>query len=145
MAILRMDHVTVVVEDLAAAIAFFEAVGMELEGRGEVEGSWVDRITGLDGVRCEIAMLRTPDGLHKIELSRFVSPPATGTPGAVNALGLMNLMFAVDDLEDTLVRLEPHGAELVGEVVDYEGMYRLCYVRGPGGAMVALAEELGQS
>jgi catechol 2,3-dioxygenase-like lactoylglutathione lyase family enzyme len=142
MAIQRMDHVSVVVEDLDAAVAFFEALGMELEGRAPVEGPWVDKILGLDGVRCEIAMMRTPDGLHKIELSQFLSPPATGRSGPPNTLGLMNMMFAVDDLHETLARLQAHGGELEGEVVQYGDVYLLCYVRGPAGAIVALAEEL---
>ena len=142
MAIVRMDHVGVVVEDLDSAIAFFEAVGMELEGRGDAEGPWVDATTGLEGVRCQIAMLRTPDGLHKVELSRFLSPPATGEPGHANTLGLMNMMFLVDDLQATLHRLQPHGGQLVGEVANYQDVYLLCYVRGPAGAIVALAQEV---
>ena len=142
MAILRMDHVVLVVEDLDAGIAFFEALGMELEGRAPIEGPWAERINALEDLRVEIAMMVTPDGHAKLELTRFDSPLATGEPEPPNRLGLRSVMFAVDDLADTLQRLAPHGGELVGEVVDYEDQYRLCYVRGPGGAIVALAEQL---
>ncbi|SRR5579884_3947045 len=146
MAIRRMDHVGVVVDDLPAAIAFFADLGMELEGEMPVSGRWVDRVVDLDGVRVEIAMMRTPDGNGRIELTRFRTPAAVRTdpdPAPPNALGLRNVMFAVDDVEEVLARLRPHGAELVGEVVRYEDAYRLCYVRGPEGIIVALAEELG--
>jgi catechol 2,3-dioxygenase-like lactoylglutathione lyase family enzyme len=145
MTIQRMDHVSVVVEDLEAAIAFFVELGMELEGRAPIEGAWVDRINRLAGVRVEIAMMRTPDGHGRLELTKFHSPtavksePENATP---NMMGLRSVMFAVDDLEDVLARLRSHGAELVGEVAQYENIYRLCYVRGPAGIIVALAEQL---
>jgi catechol 2,3-dioxygenase-like lactoylglutathione lyase family enzyme len=139
-----MDNVGIVVDDLKAAIAFFVELGLELEGETTVEGQLVDRIVGLDGVRSDIAMLRTPDGHSRLELSKFHTPPATtAEPNApVNTLGMGRIMFAVDDIEDVLARLQAHGAELVGEVVQYEDSYRLCYVRGPEGIMVALAEQL---
>jgi catechol 2,3-dioxygenase-like lactoylglutathione lyase family enzyme len=144
MAIQRMDNVLIVVDDLEAAKAFFVALGMELEGQTTVEGPWVDRIVGLDGVRSEIAMLRTPDGHGRIELDHFQAPPARDTdPNApVNTLGIRRIMFAVDDIEVVLERLRAHGAELIGEVVQFEDAYRLCYVRGPEGIMIALAEQL---
>jgi catechol 2,3-dioxygenase-like lactoylglutathione lyase family enzyme len=144
MTILRMDNVLVVVDDLEAAKAFFVELGMELEGQATVEGSSVDRLVGLDGVRSEIAMMRTPDGHGRIELDKFHTPPARNTdPNApVNTLGIRRIMFAVDDIEDVLARLQALGAELIGEVVQYEDSYRLCYVRGPEGIMVALAEPL---
>jgi catechol 2,3-dioxygenase-like lactoylglutathione lyase family enzyme len=144
MTIQRMDNVLVVVDDLEAAKAFFVELGMELEGQATVEGSSVDRLVGLDGVRSEIAMMRTPDGHGRIELDKFHTPPARNTdPNApVNTLGIRRIMFAVDDIEDVLARLQAHGAELVGEVVQYEDEYRLCYVRGPEGIMIALAEQL---
>ena len=139
-----MDNVGIVVDDLAAATAFFVELGLELEGEATVEGSWVDRIVGLDGVRSDIAMLRTPDGHGRLELSKFHRPPARNTdPNApVNTLGMGRIMFAVDDIEDVLARLQARGAELVGEVVQYEDKYRLCYVRGPEGIIIALAEQL---
>jgi len=139
-----MDNVLVVVDDLEAAKAFFVELGMELEGQATVEGSSVDRLVGLDGVRSEIATMRTPDGHGRIELDKFHTPPAaTAEPNApVNTLGIRRIMFAVDDIEDVLARLQAHGAELVGEVVQYEDEYRLCYVRGPEGIMIALAEQL---
>ncbi len=139
-----MDNVGIVVDDLKAAIAFFVALGLELEGEATVEGQSVDRVVGLDGVRSDIAMLRTPDGHGRIELSKFHSPPATAAePNApVNRLGTGRIMFAVDDIEQVLARAEALGAELVGEVVQYEDTYRLCYIRGPEGILVALAEEL---
>jgi catechol 2,3-dioxygenase-like lactoylglutathione lyase family enzyme len=145
MTIQRMDNVGIVVDDLEAAIAFFVELGMELEGETTVEGKSVDRIVGLDGVRSDIAMLRTPDGHGRIELSKFHTPPATtAEPNApVNTLGMGRIMFAVDDLEDVLARLQARGAELVGEVVRYGDQNLLCYVRGPEGIIVALAEELG--
>ncbi|MGH2462956.1 MAG: VOC family protein [Candidatus Limnocylindria bacterium] len=144
MTIQRMDNVGIVVDDLQAAIAFFVVLGLELEGEATVGGRWVDRIVGLDGVRNDIAMLRTPDGHSRLELIKFHTPPATtAEPNApVNTLGYRRIMFAVDDIEDVLARLQAHGAELVGEVVQYEDKYRLCYVRGPEGLIVALAEQL---
>jgi catechol 2,3-dioxygenase-like lactoylglutathione lyase family enzyme len=140
----RMDNVGIVIDDLEAAIAFFVELGMELEGQMPVEGRWVDRIVGLDDVRNDIAMLRTPDAHGRLELMKFHTPPATtAEPNApVNTLGIRRIMFAVDDIEDVLARLRSHGAELIGEVVQYEDSYRLCYVRGPEGINVALAEEL---
>ena len=145
MAIHRLDHVSVVVDDLDAAVAFFVALGMEVEGRQSLSGEPVDRLSGLDDVRAEIVMVRTPDGVGRLELTRFASPPALapGTDAPPNTLGLRSLMFAVDDLEEVLARLRPHGAELVGEVVRYADAYVLCYVRGPAGVIVALAEPLG--
>jgi catechol 2,3-dioxygenase-like lactoylglutathione lyase family enzyme len=144
MTILRMDNVGVVVDDLAAAIAFFVELGLELEGEATVEGRRVDRVVGLDGVRSDIAMMRTPDGHGRLELTKFHTPPATtAEPNApVNTLGYRRVMFAVDDLEAVLARLQAHGAELLGEVVQYEDKYLLCYVRGPEGIIVALAEQL---
>ena len=143
----RMDNVAIVVDDLQAATAFFVALGLELEGETTVEGRLVDRIVGLDGVRSDIVMLRTPDGHGRLELTKFHTPPATtAEPNApVNTLGIRRLMFAVQDLEDVLARLRPHGAALVGEVVQYKDSYRLCYVRGPEGIMIALAEEIGSA
>jgi catechol 2,3-dioxygenase-like lactoylglutathione lyase family enzyme len=144
MAIQRMDHVGVVVDDLEAATAFFVELGMELEGEAAVEGRWVDRVAGLDGVRADIAMVRTPDGHGRLELTKFHTPAAVGAePNApANTLGMRSVMFAVEDIEDVLARLRTHGAELVGEVERYEDSYRLCYVRGPEGIIVALAEQL---
>jgi catechol 2,3-dioxygenase-like lactoylglutathione lyase family enzyme len=145
MTILRMDNVAIVVDDLKAAIAFFVELGLELEGETTVEGQLVDRIVALDGVRSDIAMLRTPDGHSRLELTKFQSPPAATSvePNApVNTLGIGRIMFAVDNIEDVLVRLQARGAELVGEVVRYEDIYRLCYIRGPEGIMIALAEPL---
>jgi catechol 2,3-dioxygenase-like lactoylglutathione lyase family enzyme len=144
MTIQRMDNVGIVVDDLAAATEFFIALGLELEGEATVKGQSVDRLVGLDGVRSDIAMLRTPDGHGRLELSKFHTPPARNIdPNApVNTLGIRRIMFAVDDLEDVLARLQAHGAELVGEVVQYDDKYRLCYVRGPEGIMIALAQQL---
>ena len=145
MTIQRMDHVSVVVDDLEAAIAFFVEVGMELEGKMPVEGRWVDRVVGLDDVRVEIAMMRTPDGHGRIELTKFHTPTAVraGPENAPpNMLGIRSIMFAVDDVENVIARLRTHGADLVGEVDQYEDIYRLCYVRGPEGIIVALAEQL---
>ena len=141
-----MDNVAIVVDDLEAAIAFFLELGLELEGEATVEGESVDRIVGLDGVRSDIAMMRTPDGHGRLELTKFHTPPATTTePNApVNTLGIRRIMFAVDDIEDVLARLQARGAELIGEVVQYEDEYRLCYIRGPEGVMVALAEQLSE-
>ena len=140
-----MDNVGIVVESLDAAIAFFAELGLELEGRATVEGDWAGRVTGLRDMRVEIAMMRTPDGHSRLELSRFLapSPVADHRNASVNALGYLRVMFAVEGLDDVLARLRPHGAELVGEVVQYEDQYRLCYVRGPEGILVGLAEELG--
>ncbi|MET9907391.1 VOC family protein [Streptomyces sp. NPDC006476] len=146
MTIQRMDNVLIVVDDLDAAIAFFVELGMELEGKGPVEGPWVEQVIALDGVRQDVAMLRVPGGHGRIELARFHTPRAvTAEPkdAPANTLGIRRVMFAVDDLDDTLTRLRTHGAELVGEVVRYENVYRLCYVRGPEGIVVGLAEEIG--
>ena len=144
MTLLRMDNILIVVDDLKAAIAFFAELGLELEGETTVEGPSVDRVVGLDGVRSDIAMMRTPDGHGRLELDKFNTPPARNSdPNApVNTLGIRRIMFAVDDIEDVLARLRTHGAELVGEVVQYEDKYRLCYVRGPEGIILALAEQL---
>ncbi|HEY6836803.1 MAG TPA: VOC family protein [Gaiellaceae bacterium] len=140
-----MDNVGIVVEDLPAAIAFFRELGLELEGQATVEGDWAGRVTGLGDQRVEIAMMRTPDGHGRLELSRFLTPPvvADHRDSPVNALGYLRVMFAVDDLDDTLARLGEHGAELVGEVVQYEDMYRLCYIRSPEGLLIGLAEQIG--
>lgn len=141
----RMDNVGIVVEDLAAAVQFFRELGLELEGTGMVEGEWAGRVTGLGDQSVEIAMMRTPDGHGRLELSRFLAPPvvADHRRAPVNALGYLRVMFAVDDLDETLARLLPHGAQLVSdEVVRYEDGYRLCYVRGPEGILLGLAEEL---
>jgi catechol 2,3-dioxygenase-like lactoylglutathione lyase family enzyme len=144
MAIQRMDHVGVVVDDLSAAIAFFVALGLELKGEGSVGGPLVDRIIGLDGVRSDIAFLQTPDGNGQLELSKFHSPPArTGDRDAPsNTLGIRHLSFAVDDLDAVVSGLRARGVELVGEVEQYEDLYRLCYVRGPEGILVELAEQI---
>ena len=145
MSLLRMDNVLIVVDDLEAATAFFVEIGMELEGEAPVEGLWVDRIVGLDDVRQHVAMLRTPDGHGRLELTKFHNPTAvTAEPknAPVNTLGIRRIMFAVDDIEDVLARLRAHGAELVGELEQYEDSYRLCYVRGPEGIIVALAEQI---
>ena len=141
----RIDNVGIVVEDLAAAVQFFRELGLELEGAGMVEGEWAGRVTGLGDQSVEIAMMRTPDGHGRLELSRFLAPPvvADHRRAPVNALGYLRVMFAVDDLDETLARLLPHGAQLVSdEVVRYEDVYRLCYVRGPEGILLGLAEEL---
>jgi catechol 2,3-dioxygenase-like lactoylglutathione lyase family enzyme len=146
MAIQRMDHVSVVVDDLEAAVGFFVELGMEVEAKAPIEGPWVDRINGLDGVRVDIVMMRTPDGHGKLELTKFHSPKAV-SPEPENALGntlgLRSVMFAVDDIDAAVAGLRAHGAELVGEVAQYEDIYRLCYVRGPAGIIVALAQPLG--
>jgi catechol 2,3-dioxygenase-like lactoylglutathione lyase family enzyme len=141
-----MDNVGIVVEDLPAAIEFFRELGLELEGRATVEGEWAGRVTGLGHQRAEIAMMRTPDGHSRLELSRFLAPPvvADHRNAPVNALGYLRVMFAVDDIDDTLARLRKRGAELVSnEVVQYEDVYRLCYIRGPEGLLIGLAQELG--
>jgi catechol 2,3-dioxygenase-like lactoylglutathione lyase family enzyme len=145
MTILRMDNVGIVVDDLKAVIAFFVELGMELEGVTTVQGPWVDHSVGLDGVKCDIAMLLTPDGHGRVELSKFHAPPVirrTPDPAPVNALGYLRVMFAVDDIKEVLSRLEARGATLVGEVARYEDAYLLCYVRGPEGITVGLAEPL---
>jgi catechol 2,3-dioxygenase-like lactoylglutathione lyase family enzyme len=143
MTIKRMENVAVVVEDLEAATAFFVELGLELEGEMTVEGQWVDRVVGLDGVRADVAMVRTPDGHSRLELMNFHTPTAlSAQPNTPNTLGIRRIMFAVENIEDVLARLQTHGAELVGELEQYEG-YRLCYVRGPEGIIVALAEQLG--
>ena len=144
MAILRMDHVGVVVDDLDGASAFFVGLGMELEGEALIEGAWVDRVNAIDGVRVDIVMLRTPDGHSRLELTRFHHPTAfsTGSADVPNMLGLRNIMFAVDDIDATLATLRAHGGELIGDVGQYESSYRLCYVRGPERIIVALAEQL---
>ncbi|MFB4303697.1 VOC family protein [Actinomadura sp. NTSP31] len=141
-----MDHVSIVVADLEAAVAFFTELGMELEGRAPIEGREAERVNGFDGLRAEIAMMRTPDGGGKLELTKFHSPAAISAepdPAPSNTLGIRSIMFEVDDIEDTVARLRPHGAELVGEIVRYEDVYLLCYVRGPQDVIVALAEKLG--
>jgi catechol 2,3-dioxygenase-like lactoylglutathione lyase family enzyme len=144
-AVQRMDNVGIVVDDLPAAIAFFRELGLELEGRAMIEGDWSGRVTGLRDQRVEIAMMRTPDGHSRLELSRFLAPPvvADHRNAPVNALGYLRVMFAVDDLDDTLARLRKHGAQLVDEVVRYEDVYRLCYIRGPEGLLIGLAEQIG--
>jgi catechol 2,3-dioxygenase-like lactoylglutathione lyase family enzyme len=144
MTVHRMDHVGVVVEDLAAAVAFFVELGLEPEGEATVEGAWVDRLVGLEGVRADIAVVRTPDGHGRVELSTFRTPAAaSAAPRApVNTPGIPRLTFAVDAVDDVLDRLRPHGAELVGEVTQYGDVYRYCYVRGPDGVIIGLVEDL---
>lgn len=145
MAIKRLDNVLIVVEDLEAAKAFFSELGMQLEGETRVEGEWVDRVVGLKNVQNDIAMMRTPDGHGRIELAKFITPEPTRAGSeepAVNTLGIRRIMFAVDDIDEVLDRLRSLGAELVDEVAQYEDEYRLCYVRGPEGIIVGLAEEL---
>ena len=145
MSIQRMDNVLIVVEDLEVAKAFFTELGMELEGETSVEGSSVDRVVGLDGVRADIAMMRTPDGHGRVELSRFHTPPAVRAEpesAPANALGIRRIMFAVEDIDDIVARLRTHGAELVGEIAQYEDIYRLCFVRGPEGIIIGLSEQL---
>jgi catechol 2,3-dioxygenase-like lactoylglutathione lyase family enzyme len=144
MALKRMDNVGVVVDDLAGAIEFFRELGLELEGRATIEGEWAGRVTGLGDQHVEIAMMRTPDGHGRLELSRFLTPPtvADHRNAPVNALGYLRVMFTVDDIDDTLARLRQRGAQLVGEVVQYQGSYRLCYIRGPEGLLIGLAQEL---
>jgi catechol 2,3-dioxygenase-like lactoylglutathione lyase family enzyme len=141
----RMDNMGIVVEDLPETIAFFEELGLELEGQAMIEGEWAGRVTGLGDQRVEVAMMRTPDGHSRLELSRFLAPQvvADHREAPVNALGYLRVMFAVDDLHDTLARLLERGAELVGEVVQYQDAYRLCYIRGPEELLIGLAEELG--
>jgi catechol 2,3-dioxygenase-like lactoylglutathione lyase family enzyme len=145
MTIQRMDNVLIVVDDLDAVISFLVELGMELEGKGPIEGRWVERVIGVDDVRQDVAMLRTPDGHGRIELAKFHAPEAIRaepTNAPVNTLGIRRIMFAVDDLDDVIARLRTHGAELVGEVAQYEDVYRLCYLRGPEGIIVGLAEQL---
>jgi len=145
MTVKRMDNVGIVVESLDSAISFFAELGLELEGRATMEGAWAGRVTGLPDQRVEIAMMRTPDGHSRVELSRFLAPPvaADHRNAPVNAFGYLRVMFAVEDLDETLARLRKHGAQLVGEVVRYEDSYRLCYIRGPEGLLIGLAQELG--
>ena len=146
MAVERMDNVGIVVEDLEATIEFFRELGLELEGQGMVEGAWAGRVTGLGDQRVEIAMMRTPDGHSRLELSRFITPAviADHRNAPVNALGYLRVMFTVDDIDDTLARLRKRGAQLVSsEVVQYEDAYRLCYIRGPEGLLIGLAQQLG--
>jgi catechol 2,3-dioxygenase-like lactoylglutathione lyase family enzyme len=144
MTVKRMDNVGIVIEDIDAAIEFFTELGLKLEGRGMVEGEWAGRVTGLGSQHVEIAMMVTPDGHSRLEISRFLTPPvvADHRKAPVNALGYLRVMFAVEDIDDTLIRLGKRGAELVGEVVQYEDMYRLCYIRGPEGILIGLAEQL---
>ena len=145
MPIKRLDHVSVVVDDLAAAMAFFTALGMTLEGEMPIEGQWVDRVNALERVQVDIVMMRTPDGHGRLELTKFRSPELVEVEPAIappNTLGLRSIMFTVDSVDDSVARLRTLGAELIGEVVQYEDMYRLCYMRGPAGIIVALAEEL---
>lgn len=144
MSVKRMDNVGIVVEDLDAAIEFFSELGLEFEGRAFVEGEWAGRVTGLGNQNVEIAMMRTPDGHSRLELSRFIEPQTVADHRAapVNALGYLRVMFAVEDLDDTLTRLQRLGAELVGEVVNYENVYKLCYIRGPEGILIGLAQQV---
>jgi catechol 2,3-dioxygenase-like lactoylglutathione lyase family enzyme len=145
MTIQRMDHVGIVVEDLADAVAFFATLGLEPRGETPVEGDWVDRVVGLEGVRAQIAMLQTPDGHGRVELAKFHTPFADGgyQHARANTLGIRHLAFVVEDIDAVLARLRAHGAELVGELERYQDSYRLCYVRGPEGIIVELAEEIG--
>lgn len=145
MALKRMDNIGIVVEDLDVAIDFFRELGLDLEGRATIEGEWAGRVTGLGDQHVEIAMMRTPDGHSRLELSRFIRPIviADHRNAPVNALGYLRAMFTVDDIDDTLARLRRCGAELVGEVVRYQDIYKLCYIRGPEGLLIGLAEELG--
>ena len=147
MSLKRMDNVGIVVESLDAAISFFIELGLKLEGRATIEGEWAGRVTGLENQRVEIAMLITPDGHSRLELSRFLTPPvvADHREAPVNALGYLRVMFTVDDIDTTLDRLRRRGAQLVGEVVQYEEAYRLCYIRGPEGLLIGLAEELSSN
>ncbi|MEM5776371.1 MAG: VOC family protein [Anaerolineaceae bacterium] len=145
MTIKRLDHINVVVDDLAAAVAFFTVLGMSIEGEGRVEGPWVDRVNRLEGVQVDIVMMRTPDGHGRLEVTKFNNPPLIETQPAIappNTPGLRSIMFAVENIDETVAQLQAHGAELIGEVEQYENLYRLCYMRGPAGIIVALAEEL---
>jgi len=145
MTVKRMDNVGIVVESLDVAIAFFAELGLELEGRATLEGEWAGRVTGLRDQRVEVAMMRTPDGHSRLELSRFLTPPAVADHrnAPVNALGYLRVMFTVEDIDDTLARLRKRGAQLVGDVVQYENAYRLCYIRGPDGLLIGLGQQLG--
>ena len=146
MALRRMDNVGIVVDDLSTTIEFFRELGLELEGQAMIEGEWAGRVTGLGDQRVETAMMRTPDGHGRLELSRFLTPPAVADHrnAPVNALGYLRVMFTVDDIDETLARLRKRGAQLVSsEVVQYEDAYRLCYIRGPGGLLIGLAQQLG--
>ncbi|MCQ4084371.1 VOC family protein [Streptomyces sp. RB6PN25] len=145
MTLQRMDNVGIVVEDLDAAVAFFTELGMEVEGKAQIEGLFADQAVGLDGVRSDIAMMRAPDGHGKLELAQYHTPAAIGDGShnpPPNTLGLHRVMFAVDDIDDTIARLRRHGAELIGEVAQYKDIYRLCYLRGPSGIILALAEQI---
>jgi len=145
MTIKRLDHVSVVVDDLAAAVAFFTALGMTIEGQAPIEGPWVDRVNGIEGIQVDIVMMRTPDGNGRLEMTKFRNPKLVAIEPAIappNALGLRSVMFTVESVDDTVTRLRAHGGELVGEVVQYEDKYRLCYMRGPAGIIVSLAQEL---
>ena len=145
MTIQRMDNVLIVVADLEAAIAFFTELGMELEGEAPAEGSWVDRVVGLNDVRADIAMMRTPDGQGRVELTKFHTPPAVRAEpesAPANTLGIRRIMFAVDDVDEVVARLRGHGAELVGEIAQYENAYRLCFLRGPEDVIIGLAQQL---
>src|SRR4051794_35446313 len=146
MAVKRIDNVGIVVEDIDAAIDFFTELGLELEGRAPIEGEWADGVTGLRDMRVEIAMMRTPDGHSRLELSRFLAPPVVvdHRNAPVNSLGYLRVMFTVEDIDDTLARLGKRGAVVVGEVVQYQDAYRLCYIRGPEGILLGLAQQLGQ-
>ena len=142
----RMDNVAIVVDDLKAAIAFFMELGLELGGQAEIEGPWADKVVGLKGLKSEIAMMKTPDGHSQLELTKYHHPKAIGTEPKVlppNTLGLHRVMFQIEDIDGTLAKLRKHGAQVVDEVVDYGGVYRLCYLRGPGGIIVALAQKIG--
>jgi catechol 2,3-dioxygenase-like lactoylglutathione lyase family enzyme len=146
MTIQRMDNVLIVVDDLEAAKAFFAELGMELEGETQVEGPWADSVVGLNGVRSDIAMMRTPDGQGRVELSKFHAPPAVRPEqesSPANALGIRRIMFTVEDIDDVVARLRSHGAELLGEIAQYKDLYRLCFIRGPEGIIIGLAEQLG--
>ena len=145
MTVKRLDNVGIVVESLDDAVSFFAELGLELEGRATIEGDWAGRVTGLHDMRVEIAMMRTPDGHSRLELSRFLTPPAVADHrnAPVNSLGYLRVMFAVEDIDDTLDRLRTHGAELVGELAQFQDQYRLCYVRGPEGILIGLAEQIG--
>lgn len=145
MSIKKLDHTSVVVEDLESAVAFFSELGLQQEGEATVEGEWVDRVNGLEGVKADIVMMRTSDGLGRLELTKFQNPELIAIDPAIappNALGLRSIMFVVDNVDQTVGRMSAHGAELIGEVAQYQNVYRLCYMRGPGGIIVALAEEL---
>lgn len=147
MSTLRMDHVSVVVSDLESAKAFFTELGLEFEGEADIAGEWVDRINAIDNLQCRVIMMKTPDGSGRLELTQFSNPPAISPEAASappNALGLRSIMFEVEDIDATVKRLRAHGGSLVGEIVDYETFYRLCYLRGPDGIIVSLAEPLGQ-